>query len=362
MEKTNFNDDLVSKLEVFFEISPDLLCVAGFDGYFKRINPAVSALLGYTNEELFSKPINEFVHPDDQDITASVRYELTKNKPLLNFENRYVTKSGEVVWLSWTSMPIESEKLIFAIAKDITHKKKQESERNLLLANLTKINDDLKQLTYTTSHDLRSPVNNLVSLFGMMDVSKISDKETLVFIGLLKKASENLKKTLDSYVNALSQKEDLRVEIEELDLNKTLAKVTNSIQSLIQLSKASIKFDFSEVEKIKFNKVYLESIFLNLITNSIKYARPGQLPVISIYSRKENGFNQLIFSDNGSGFDMEKVKGRVFGLNEKFHSDIDSNGIGLYLVYNHLTSMGGTISLESKINEGATFTMSFKEQ
>jgi signal transduction histidine kinase len=70
--------------------------------------------------------------------------------------------------------------------------------------------------------------------------------------------------------------------------------------------------------------------------------------------------NQLIFSDNGLGFDMDKVKDKIFGLYEKFHSNVDSNGIGLYLVYNHITSLGGRIAVESKINEGATFTISFK--
>ncbi|WP_228479165.1 PAS domain-containing protein [Flavobacterium soyangense] len=110
--------------EHFFELSPDLLCIAGFDGFFKKINPAVSKILGYTNEELFSKPINEFIYVDDQEITAKFREEITKNTPLLNFENRYLTKSGEIIWLSWTSMPIESEKLVYAIAKNITHNKK----------------------------------------------------------------------------------------------------------------------------------------------------------------------------------------------------------------------------------------------
>jgi PAS domain S-box-containing protein len=74
-------------LEHFFELSPDLLCIAGYDGYFKKINPAVSKLLGYTNEELFSKPINDFIYSTDQHITSKHRNELTKNKPLLNFEN-----------------------------------------------------------------------------------------------------------------------------------------------------------------------------------------------------------------------------------------------------------------------------------
>jgi PAS domain S-box-containing protein len=356
----NLNSSSYYKFDTFFELSPDLLCIAGFDGYFKRINPAVSKLLGYSNEELYSKPINEFVYTNDKEVTAQSREKLTKNEPLLNFENRYLTKSGEIVWLSWTSMPDESEKLVYAIAKNITHKKRIEEERNLLLANLTKINKDLKLLTYTTSHDLKSPINNLLTVFSLIDVSKINDPETLEFIAILKSTTESLRQTLKNAVEELIQKDELNVPIEELNLDESLNEVLLSINSLIENSKTIINTDFSELPEINFNKEYLKSIFLNLITNSIKYAKPDTLPCISIYSKKVNGINQLIYSDNGLGFDMEKVKDKIFGLHQKFHNHIDSNGIGLYLIYNHITNLGGRIEVESKINEGAKFTISFK--
>jgi signal transduction histidine kinase len=135
--------------------------------------------------------------------------------------------------------------------------------------------------------------------------------------------------------------------------------VQQSLRSLIQSSKSIIQVDFSAFKKIKFNKAYLESVLLNLITNSIKYAKPDCSPVISIYTKKENGVNQLIFADEGQGFDMDKVKDRIFGLNQKFHDHADSKGIGLYLVHNHITSLGGRIAVESKPNEGAKFIISF---
>ena len=349
------------KFEHFFELSADLFCIAGFDGYLKRINPAVSKLLGYTNEELLSRPISDFIYHEDKTITAKHRDDLIKSNPLLNFENRYLTKSGEIVWLSWTSMPVENDQLVFAIAKNITHKKKQEEERNLLLTNLTKNNKDLKQLTYTNSHDLRSPVNNLLAIFNILDISKITDTETLELIDMLKSTSESLKQTLNNSIDTLTQKEIENSNIEVLDLNECLQTVLRSIGSLIVNSKAVINIDFFEVETIQFNKVYLESIFLNLITNSIKYAKPDSETIISIYSKKVNGINQLIVSDTGMGFDMEVVKDKIFGLHQKFHNHIDSKGIGLYLVYNHVTSLGGHITVESKPNEGAKFTISFKD-
>ena len=145
--------------ELFFELSADLLCIAGFDGFFKRINPAVSKLLGYTNDELLSRPISDFVYIEDSAVTSKVRGELTRGKPLFNFENRYVTKNGELVWLTWTSMNIDRDQLVFAIAKNITYRKRLEEERNALLLNMTKVNTDLRKLTFTTAHDLRSPIN-----------------------------------------------------------------------------------------------------------------------------------------------------------------------------------------------------------
>jgi PAS domain S-box-containing protein len=356
----NTDSDNTFKYELFFELSPDLLCIAGYDGFFKKINNSVSKLLGYSLEELYARPINDFVYHEDQDITAMVRDQLTKRKPLYNFENRYVTKSGEIVWLAWTSLPIESDQLIFAIAKNISHKKRLETDRNLLLANLTKVNEELKQLTYTTAHDLRSPVNNLLSTFSLMDTSKIRDPETLEFVEILRSSGESLKKTLNNYVDLLSKKEGLHVDIEELDLNECLQPVLNSVKSLIESSKATVHINFNEVEKISFNKAYLESVFLNLITNAIKYAKPDCSPVISIYSTKVNDVSQLIVTDNGIGFDMEKVKEKIFGLHQKFHDNKDSKGIGLYLVHNHITKLGGQINIKSKVNEGSTFIISFK--
>ncbi|MBC7408152.1 MAG: PAS domain-containing sensor histidine kinase [Arcicella sp.] len=344
----------------FFNISADFICIAGFDGYFKRINPAVSKLLGFTEEELYSRPISSFVYTADLQITIETREEVYKNKPLLNFENRYLTKSGEIVWLSWTSMPVESEKLVYAIAKNITHKKRIEEERNLLLANLTQINKELTLFSHKTSHDLKSPINNMLSVFSLIDVSKINDPETLELIEILKLTSENLKQTLNDSIDKLVKNESMNTHIEEINLNESLQEVLASINSLVRDSRAIINIDFSAFEHVIFNKAHIKSVFLNLLTNSIKYTKPLQAPVITIQSRKVNGVNQLIFSDNGLGFDMEKVKDKIFGLYEKFHTNVDSNGIGLYLVYNHITSLGGRIAVESKINEGATFTITFK--
>ena len=113
---------------LFFEMTPDLVCIAGKDGYFIKVNRAVIDKLGYTEEELFSKPISFFIHEEDKDITSQKRSSLLEGEALINFENRYVTKQGKIIWLHWTSIYLANEEVVFAIAKDVTQKKQIEKE------------------------------------------------------------------------------------------------------------------------------------------------------------------------------------------------------------------------------------------
>lgn len=147
--------------------------------------------------------------------------------------------------------------------------------------------------------------------------------------------------------------------VEELLFEDSFNAVVKSLKSLIKDTQCKIDFDFDAAPKVRFNKYYLESIFLNLISNSIKYAKPFQAPEIKIRIRKIDGYTELTFNDKGIGFDLELTKHKIFGLQQKFNSHEDSKGIGLYLVYNYLVSLHGKISVESQLNEGTTFTLSF---
>ncbi|KQR67264.1 PAS domain S-box protein [Pedobacter sp. Leaf176] len=111
------------ELSEVFEFAPDILATIDYRGYFKRINPAAAELLGYSEAELLKKPVKFFVHPQDRFATARRIKLLTEGRKPMNFENRYVTKSGQVKWLSWTANAVSLDGVIFAVAKDITEKK-----------------------------------------------------------------------------------------------------------------------------------------------------------------------------------------------------------------------------------------------
>ena len=158
----------------------------------------------------------------------------------------------------------------------------------------------------------------------------------------------------------MSKKDASELELEEVDFKKALKQVKLSISSLLNNANVTFNVDFSGLTSVQHNVNYMESIFLNLLTNSIKYARPVVSPVISITSRISEGKKQLVYTDNGLGFDMEKFGDKIFGLNQKFHHNGDSKGVGLYLVYNHINRLGGSIDVESEVNKGVTFTITFK--
>ena len=117
------------ELDQLFTVSLDMLCIAGFDGYFKRINPAWEKLLGIPIEELLAKPFNEFVHPDDRERTAAEAEKLDEGEQVISFENRYRCGDGTYRWLLWNATPSVDNKLIFAVARDVTQRK--EAERRL---------------------------------------------------------------------------------------------------------------------------------------------------------------------------------------------------------------------------------------
>lgn len=112
----------------FFDSSKDMLCIAGLDGYFKLINPTFEKMLGYSKEELFTKPFYEFVHPEDRDKNLAEIQSLSEGSPIEYCEHRYICKDGSYKWLAWTSYTDLDEGLIYAVGRDVTERKDLEEE------------------------------------------------------------------------------------------------------------------------------------------------------------------------------------------------------------------------------------------
>jgi len=124
-----FMGSLYSKLETgnrFMDLSLDLFCVAGFDGFFKNLNPSFEKTLGFTTKELMAKPYLQFIHPDDRPATVVEKDGLAEGKVTLAFENRYLCKDGSYKWLLWNAVSVSEHEAIYAVARDITERKRAE--------------------------------------------------------------------------------------------------------------------------------------------------------------------------------------------------------------------------------------------
>lgn len=141
MLKTNSGMD-----DRFFTLSIDLLCVAHFNGRFTKLNPAWEKTLGFSREELQSRPMFDFVHPDDQQRTLDQNLKVRNGEQALGFENRYRCKDGSYRWLLWNATADLEHELIYSVARDITRRKLAEQDREKLLRELQAALAEVKEL------------------------------------------------------------------------------------------------------------------------------------------------------------------------------------------------------------------------
>ena len=130
----------------FFENAIDLLCLLDFSGHFKLLNPAWERTLGFTREELLSRPFIEFVHPDDRERTLKQNAQVRGGGQALAFENRYLCKDGSFRWFRWNAAPDSTEKVIYSVARDVTEAKQAEEEREKLVRELQTALAEVKTL------------------------------------------------------------------------------------------------------------------------------------------------------------------------------------------------------------------------
>lgn len=121
-------DEQLHNSDRIFNYALDMLCIAGFDGYFKVLNPSWTRVLGWSEEELLSKPWIEFVHPEDKGSMENAQSVLIDGQEIYQFENRFLCKDGTIKWLAWNFFPYPKEKIIYGVARDITDKKKMEGQ------------------------------------------------------------------------------------------------------------------------------------------------------------------------------------------------------------------------------------------
>ena len=176
-------------LAPFFDLSLELLCIAGIDGRFRRINPAFESLLGYTNEELLARPFFDFMVPDDRDSAIAELASLRRGRSTIRFENRVFCKDGSIRCLAWTASPATPEGLIYAAARDITDAKAGEEALRQSEGRTRSIIDNLLGGLITIDLDGRIESLNPAGerMFGYPADALIGRDVSLLFDGLFER-------------------------------------------------------------------------------------------------------------------------------------------------------------------------------
>ena len=328
------------------------------------VNSAFTDMTGYPADEVIGKSL-EILFGKKSDILEfdKLRTAVQEYKECF-VETISYKKSGEEFWINFSMIPVTDKggehSHWISIQRDVTVEKEREKEREQLIRELTQNNKDLKQFSYITSHNLRAPLSNLTGLLNLIEEIPIEDSELKEIINGFSKSTHLLNETINDLVKVIIIKDNPSVQKEKLFIKDVFENVFNQLSFLISSNKPILKIDL-EVETIfDINKSYLESIFLNLLTNAINYREPSRQLRITIATKVEDNNLFMTFKDNGIGIDLEKNNDKIFGLYQRFHNYPESKGLGLYLVKSQVESMGGTISVDSIVGKGTTFTIVFK--
>ncbi|WP_247235630.1 PAS domain S-box protein [Telluribacter sp. SYSU D00476] len=307
------------------------------------------------------------IHPDDSKAVMESIHQSIRSSQATQWRNVYrlVRAEGSYATVLDRGFLIRGNdgtpiRMIGSI-QDISLQKEAEKEREELIRQLTQKNHDQEQFAYITSHNLRAPLSNLLGLLSLVDCIPTENAELDEILKGFRASTMALNNTVNDLINILIIKGKPVQNRELISLRSIYDKVCQQLNMSMEEVGACIIFDDSEVPAVVFDKLYLESIFMNLLSNSIKYRSFNRRLSISISTKNEGDSVRLIFSDNGIGIDLARYRERLFGFNQRFHDRPDSKGFGLYLVKSQVESMGGSIEVESQVEVGTTFTITIQK-
>ncbi|MFN4260621.1 MAG: response regulator [Gemmataceae bacterium] len=347
----------------FFDLSLDMLCIADYNGYFRRLNPAWETTLGYSIAEMLNRPYIDFVHPDDRERTLREARKLATGDHIsIEFENRYRCKDGSYRWLLWNAVPYPEQNQLYAVAHDITQRKRVEEELQQAKEAAEAANRAKNEFLANVSHEIRTPMNGII---GMTELALETDltTEQREFLELVKASADSLLTIINDILD-LS-----KIEAGKLHLETVGFPLRDSLGDAIKaLSLRAHQKDLELIchihpdvpDALIGDPLRLRQVIVNLVGNAIKFTPSGEI-VVEVEKQEEEG--QMVclhfaVRDTGIGIPADKQRlifekfVQVDGSTTRYYG---GTGLGLTIAAQLVQLMDGRIWVESEVNRGSTF-------
>jgi signal transduction histidine kinase len=237
---------------------------------------------------------------------------------------------------------------------DITAKIEAQKKSEEFLELTKSQNDSLLNFAHIVSHNLRSHSSNL-SMLSTYLLEEQGESEKKEIEAMIMNASESLNETVMHLNEVVQITTEAKGQLQDVNLNHIVKSVEKNISALLNQKNVECHISIDQSIKVKGIHAYLDSVLLNLFTNSIKYSSPNRIPKIMIEATKTGKFITLNFRDNGLGINLERHGKKLFGMYKTFHEHEDSKGIGLFITKNQIEAMNGKIEVESAVDKGTLF-------
>jgi PAS domain S-box-containing protein len=353
----------------FFKLSLDLFCVATFQGYFVRLNPAWQSVLGFSDEELRASPFMDFVHPDDREATMRELSRVATGGHVNNFENRYRTRDGSYKWLQWYASPFVAQGLIYAGARDVTERKAAE---DALRRNARELEVARKRAEAATiakgeflanmSHEIRTPMNAILGMTDLTLQTKLTAQQR-EYLQTARESAEALMSIIDDILDVS------KIEARRLTLDRVPFVVRDTIEDSVKLFgpradqkglELSCRIAPDVPGVIIGDPGRLRQILLNLISNAIKFTDAGEVGVEVVVAERTDDEVMLrcTVRDTGIGI-AEHKRWEIFGAFVQADASTTrrygGTGLGLTISSQLVEMMGGRLWLESEPGKGSRF-------
>ena len=365
IERKRASDDL----DRFFRLSLDLFCVATFEGYFVRVNPAWQKVFGLSDEVLRSTPFMEFVHPDDRGPTAEALSALATGAQLIDFENRYRAADGSYKWLQWFAAPFLKQGIVYAVGRDVTDRKTAEYAQRRHAKELEGARARAEAATVAKgeflanmSHEIRTPMNAIIGMTDLALQTKLTPRQR-DYLRTARESAEALMTIINDILDVS------KIEARRLALEHVEFAVRDAIEDSVKLlapraDEKGLELSCRIAPDVPATLVgdpgRLRQILLNLVGNAVKFTDTGEVGVeVTVAERSDDDvLLRCTVRDTGIGVPEDK-RWEIFGAFVQADASTTrrygGTGLGLTISSQLVEMMGGRLWLESQPGPGSQF-------